>query len=256
MVAPLSAEEVAKRLKKPGPSGDGWHACCPVHDDKKPSLVLYDGRYGVVARCMAGCPDNEVRAALTSLGLLPERRRLSRDRSKPQKTAVSGGANELPIIWPVPPSAPSPAFEKLLGWKPTGVHLYLDPKSQPLFMVARRDHAEGKDIRPLTLRRRPDGGLVWQTRGPPEPRPLYGLDRLAAKPDAIVLVVEGEKTADAASHRLPNHAVVSWSGGANAVEMTDWTHLAGRDVILWPDNDAPGRRAMDRLAELLRRRPQ
>ena len=36
----------------------------------------------------------------------------------------------------------------------------------------------------------------------PEPRPLYGLDRLAAKPAATVLLVEGEKCADAGHEEL------------------------------------------------------
>nr|WP_246591083.1 DUF6371 domain-containing protein [Georgfuchsia toluolica] len=72
----------------------------------------------------------------------------------------------------------------------------------------------------------------------PEPRPLYGLDRLAAKPDATVLLVEGEKCADAAAEVLPEYAVLTWPGGCKAVKKVDWRPLAGRKVICWPDADA------------------
>ncbi len=83
---------------------------------------------------------------------------------------------------------------------------------------------------------------------PPAPRPLFGLDRLAARPDAPVLVVEGEKAADAATELFPGHACLSWQGGTNATAKADWTPLAGRSVAVWPDNDAPGRRAAEAVA--------
>ncbi|WP_409529428.1 VapE domain-containing protein [Thiobacillus sp.] len=72
----------------------------------------------------------------------------------------------------------------------------------------------------------------------PEPRPLYGLDRLSAKPEATVLLVEGEKCADAGHEQLPDLAVVSWPGGGKAVKKADFAPLAGRKVILWADADA------------------
>ncbi len=72
--------------------------------------------------------------------------------------------------------------------------------------------------------------------------PVYGVDRLAAKPDAPVLVVEGEKAADAAQALLPEWVAVTSQGGANAAGKGDWAPLAGRDVAIWPDNDEPGAR--------------
>jgi len=64
-------------------------------------------------------------------------------------------------------------------------------------------------------------------------------------------VVEGEKCADAVSRILPSHVTVTWAGGASAWRETDWTALAHRDVILWPDADDPGRKAMAALAQRL-----
>ena len=65
-----------------------------------------------------------------------------------------------------------------------------------------------------------------------------------------MLVVEGEKCAEAAL-RLGLH-VTTWAHGASAIAKTDWTPLAGRDVVLWPDHDAPGRNAADGIAANLR----
>jgi hypothetical protein len=70
-------------------------------------------------------------------------------------------------------------------------------------------------------------------------------------PEAPVLLVEGEKTADAAHVYFPDHAVLTWSGGANAVAKADLSPLHGRNVIIWPDNDEPGFKAALDLSRLL-----
>ena len=85
----------------------------------------------------------------------------------------------------------------------------------------------------------------------PAPRPLYGLPALGQRPEATVLVVEGEATAEAASLLFPKLVVASWANGTNAIAKTDWRPLEGRSVILWPDADGPGRKAMARLGSLL-----
>ena len=63
-----------------------------------------------------------------------------------------------------------------------------------------------------------------------------------------VVIVEGEKCADALAGLAEWFGVLSWLGGSGAVLRTDWDVLAGREVILWPDADEPGREAMARLA--------
>jgi putative DNA primase/helicase len=85
----------------------------------------------------------------------------------------------------------------------------------------------------------------------PAPRPLYGLPDLHRRPEAPVLVVEGEGTADAAALLFPQHAVLTWPNGSKAIAKADWTPLAGRSVTLWPDADAAGLEAMQSLAALL-----
>ena len=90
----------------------------------------------------------------------------------------------------------------------------------------------------------------WIPKSHPTPRPIYNLDLITKNPDKSILVVEGEKCADAASD-LFDRIVTTWSGGAGAVEKSDWTPLARRKVCLWPDNDKPGKIAMNKLAAML-----
>lgn len=106
----------------------------------------------------------------------------------------------------------------------------------------------GKRIRPLTW---VDGAWVWKAPG--GKRPLLLSHQLADRPDAQVLVVEGEKTWDAAQRLFPQVICCTWSGGCKALQKSDFTPLAGRSVVLWPDNDEPGRRAIEQLAETLHR---
>jgi len=104
----------------------------------------------------------------------------------------------------------------------------------------------GKKIRPLWW-----DGSAWRWKAPPAPRPLLNLDQLNAKPDAKVLIVEGEKAADAAARLFPTAVVTTWPSGCKAINKADWSPLSGRHLTLWPDNDDVGNDAMLKLAALL-----
>ena len=112
--------------------------------------------------------------------------------------------------------------------------------------VARWNLPDGaKEIRPLVLK---DGR--WRQKGIQSPRPLFNLLALSERPDAPVLVVEGEKTAEAARDLLPSYIAVTSMGGAKAPHLTDWIPLSGRHVILWPDHDPDGLRYTRKVAKL------
>lgn len=86
----------------------------------------------------------------------------------------------------------------------------------------------------------------------PSPRPLYRLPQLM-KTDKIILV-EGEKCADALV--AVGFAATTLMGGANTrIEKTDLSPLKGKDITLWPDNDVPGRKYADNVAEALLKLP-
>ena len=80
------------------------------------------------------------------------------------------------------------------------------------------------------------------------PRPLYRLVELLAS-SGRVYVVEGEKAADAVAS-LGLVATTS-AGGAKAAAKTDWSPLAGRKVVILPDNDAPGEAYAAEIVRLL-----
>ncbi|MGE5296473.1 MAG: AAA family ATPase, partial [Solirubrobacterales bacterium] len=112
---------------------------------------------------------------------------------------------------------------------------YFDAGGDPAGMVVRWDGPQGKTIRPV--HKRADG--LWDIGGMPEPRPLYELPSLLARPEETVYVTEGEKAADAAGW-LGLLATTSPHGSGSAGKA-DWRPLAGRDVVILPDNDEPGR---------------
>jgi putative DNA primase/helicase len=106
--------------------------------------------------------------------------------------------------------------------------VYVDAAGAVLFHHCRFEPpGERKQFAPLSLWKMAGGRMVWKWKAPSEPRPLLGLDRLAALPNAPVVVTEGEKAHDAAALLLPDAVIVTWQGGSNAVDKSDWLPLAG-----------------------------
>ncbi len=174
--------------------------------------------------------------------------RISEAASAFGATAAAGSVGAADVqehVAPAPDNAPKPREQWRELGRPAARWTYLDAKGAVLRYTLRFENASGeKDIRPMTLWRKPeDQSLIWRLKSEPGPRPLYGLDRLAARPTAPVLVVEGEKTADAAAERLPEFVCITWPGGSNAIAKADFAPLKGRSVLVWPDADDPGRKA-------------
>jgi putative DNA primase/helicase len=148
--------------------------------------------------------------------------------------AMVSAPDEGELVLPVPADAPRiPDAHFKLG-RPTQQWRYCDPAGAVLFLILRFDKIDGgKEFWPLSLWRGAQG-LRWRWKSPPAPRPLYGLDALAARPDAAVLVCEGEKSADAGARIFPKSVAVTSPGGANAADKADWSVLRGRKVLIWP----------------------
>ncbi|WP_018262251.1 DUF927 domain-containing protein [Methylobacterium sp. WSM2598] len=144
------------------------------------------------------------------------------------------------IVMPVPGGTPTPSLRHPSFGAPSSTWAYHDAGGRLIGHVLRFDREGGrKEFCPLTLWRE-NGGPRWRWKSWPKPRPLYGLDLLAAKPHASVVVVEGEKAADAARKVFEHSVVITSSGGAMAARTADWRPLAGRPVLVWPDCDKPG----------------
>ena len=119
--------------------------------------------------------------------------------------------------------------------------------------VRRFERADGgKEVLPLTIWESPDGSKqAWRWAQMPPLRLLFRLPFVLGAQK--VLVVEGEKSAEAALPFLAGKGVevTTWSGGSKAVAKTDWRPLAGKQVVLWPDADAPGEKAMEEVGRCL-----
>lgn len=161
---------------------------------------------------------------------------------QPRQGPETGAAHSAgECVLPVPGDAPAPPKRHPKLGTPSHAWEYRDTTGRLLFLVCRFDLAAGgKEIRPLSLRRMPSGKLEWRWLGVNPLRPLYGLDRLAARPDADAMICEGEKAADAAALLFPGHVAITSPNGAKAADKTDWSALAGRRCVFWPDADAAG----------------
>jgi putative DNA primase/helicase len=157
-----------------------------------------------------------------------------------QEIPASKPADDVVQILPVPADAPEPTFRHPRYSQPTAWWCYRDPQGAILGYAARFDPPnERKQIIPYTLWRG-ERGLFWRWRQFQGLRPLYGLDLLAANPGKAVVVVEGEKCADAGGIVFPSSVVITSPAGAKAAKEADWSPIQGRRVLIWPDADAEG----------------
>jgi Ti-type conjugative transfer relaxase TraA len=83
--------------------------------------------------------------------------------------------------------------------------------------------------------------------------PLYNHHLLLQRPKHPVLIVEGEKAADAGEKLFSQkYVTLSWFGGAGSAKNADWRPLFGREVVIWPDNDPAGFKAAEDLVFCLK----
>jgi hypothetical protein len=155
--------------------------------------------------------------------------------------AEPGKRQAWAIVAPVPNESPPAPTEHFKLGKPCARWTYTDVAGSVLGYQLRFEAPSGKEFRPLTLWRHIDSGrLQWRWESLPPKRPLYGLQGLAGRPSAPVVVTEGEKAADAAARLLPAFAAVTSPNGSKSAAKADWSPLRGRAVTVWPDADVPG----------------
>jgi len=147
------------------------------------------------------------------------------------------------VITPPPANAPPfiPDREASESWE-------YRTDSGPLFYVVRYDSKEGKSFRQFSWDSK---SCRWAPKAWTGQKPLYR-QPVISRTTKPVLVVEGERTADKAQKLLGSmFEVTTWAGGASAVAKTDWDPLCGKDVVVWPDNDAPGKKAAKTIEKII-----
>jgi hypothetical protein len=132
---------------------------------------------------------------------------------------------------------------------PTRRDWYHDENGNEHFVMVRFDGRGKKEFRPF--HRNADGR--WIIGDPPGKLPLFNLPKLLA-PDLNpssepVFLVEGEKCV---CRLEPLGFLVTTSAhGAKGARVTDWEPLAGRFVVILPDNDESGQTYEDTSASFL-----
>jgi putative DNA primase/helicase len=122
------------------------------------------------------------------------------------------------------------------------------PEGKPWLYEARYLADGKKETRYFTYGRYSESEPArWECKQPSNPRPFFGLDALQARPAAQVVIHEAPKKAEAASVLLTGQVHLGMLGGVSATKYMDIEPLRGRRVVLLPDNDEPGRRAMGQL---------
>lgn len=211
-------------------NGRSGSARCPAHNDRHPSLSVSDGTDGkILVRCHTGCDQMAVIETLRGRGLWPE------NQPTPQLRVHRGGKDAEDGVYDVP--------LRQRGSREAAVYDYCDETGRVLYQAVRYE--------PKTFRQRrinDDGSFAWGLDG--VRLVLYRLpELLAADPAFPVYIVEGEKDVD----RLIEAGVVATTSAMGAGKWRDEyaESLRGRNVVVVPDNDRPGREHADAVVKSL-----
>ncbi|MBI5092935.1 MAG: hypothetical protein HZB26_10900 [Candidatus Hydrogenedentes bacterium] len=233
---PYTPEELLEHFERAKPQGPNrWRVLCPVHVDTDPSLdVNYkDGKYLFACRSH-GCSFKDIAAAA---GLETERCFPDTGKGRDNghyKTKPKATADEYPPPW---------------EWKDRGlleaVFPYQNEEGVTQFEVLRGKPWKG--FKKQHRQRRADG--KWTTDGT---RPLpFMLPELLedVAMGRTIFVVEGEKKVLAL--RQWGFAATCCAGGAKKWKPEHAEYLTGANVVIFPDNDRPGREHAEAVAKSL-----
>lgn len=136
--------------------------------------------------------------------------------------------------------------------KPVAYYNYEDESGEALYRVVRKEPGFGGREKTFVMEQ-PDGRGGWvEGVGDIERIPYRLPQLLATNPGEIVFIVEGEKDV-ATVESLGLTATCKSNGASGANQFADWLgYFAGRNVIVLPDNDAPGRKFATEVAAILK----
>lgn len=221
----IDAEQIRAALRCGKPNcacAKGMNVHCPAHDDTHASLTVHETADGkILVNDKAGCAQDAVIDSLKDLGLWPEHK-----VTEPPTQNGNGSGSTL-----------------------VATYEYRDIAGQLVALKGRFEYPGGKTFKWKLPRSEGWAGLGGK---PMAEIPLWGAEKLHDWPIAEdVFFVEGEKAATAC--RALGLLALTCGGGASTTDFgTSLEALNGRQVILWPDNDEPGRRYMARVQAALR----
>lgn len=248
--------------------GDEWVACCPFHSEDTPSFTIFRGKDHIERMHCFGCGAKgdvlDFVQAIKGVDIKEAIRILGGGKTDRQNVAPRHVEVHDPYagLTPLnPPREIEPGQRVRLfnpkrsgterewgAFVPSLIHPYRRADGSLIGYVLRHDLKDGKETPMVMWVRGRNGDEAWCRFPFPKPRPLYRLETIG---DARqVVLVEGEKCADALS-AATGRVVISWAGGTQGVKHADWSPLRGRNVVMWPDADAPGVAAADEIGSIL-----
>lgn len=125
-------------------------------------------------------------------------------------------------------------------------HPYYNQNKELMFYIERNSTRQSPKVLPWMMAEDKE----WYCKRP-SGKFLYKSELLGTDSTCPVIIVEGEKTADAAAKIFTQADVVTWVGGCKEVKNAPWELLKGRKCYLWPDNDKVGIEAMKIASEII-----
>jgi len=233
-----ATSKVLAALEGVRPSGDGWQALCPAHDDHNPSLSITPTDDRVLLHCHADC---SFTAVLAGANLH------SSDLDNHPHTKGGG-------VMQIGPDGETEWFPP--GFTYQDYYNYVSPSSTLVFQALRG--TDDKGVKKF-LQRRPDrekhSGWNWKIKGIPEIEraiPYYLPELLTAvAAGETIWITEGEKDAEA----LAGIGVRTTcnAGGAGKWFPMHAAYLTGAAaVVIVADKDGPGYKHAAVVAQTLR----
>ncbi len=219
-------------LEKAGAKFKGNSCTCPFHDDKNPSAGVYQGQDSVwrfkCQVCGIGGDIFDMQAKITGRSLNDV---LRRDNGKVTKTQAFKTMADLRL-----------AVSK--GGDIENEYTYTNPTTKQAEVIVFRIKTDKGKV--FKLAHPVSGGFTFGATA--KPWPLYNRSRVQQA--KAVIVVEGEKVV----HALQTYGFIATTNlcGAGKAAYADWSILAGKNIILWPDNDLVGTNHIADVAAILK----
>jgi len=212
-----------------------YRGLCPAHNDRSPSLSLTLTEDRILIKCHSGCSINEIcsgfRIKKSNLFRRCETDTKTKSNARKKNNNVRLNAEEKIVFY-------SSKHKKRV----TEISRYTYQKvdGSDAFFVIR---TEPKDFRPMA----PDGKLSLEgvERVPYRlPELLQGIED--SKP---IVLLEGEKDADRVAEM--GFVATTFVGGTGKWRDEYLEYFRDADIVLVPDNDHPGIKGMQEIAEHL-----
>jgi hypothetical protein len=250
--AALETRVILDALTGVRPAARGWIAPCRAHDDRSPSLSITEGRDRVLVRCHTGCAFPDI---ATAMGVTQDACFVGAQRECSESVGFSAARAghtahlRLPVESPRAAAPPEDALrvagDRASAWPETAFYEYTLADGSACMRVHWQEC-------PVVAHGGKRKKRFWQEHVDDRGEWISGLERLTWRPlyrapeiaeaialEKTVLLVEGEKTVDAAL-ALGYEATCN-AGGANGWRPEHAEQLAGADVVILPDHDVQGR---------------